>query len=619
MQRKWYRRSQQQHFCSSVPLSNADGQAGKADAKAPASAAGAPQAAAAKQEVGVRPSAIAGAGAPPGDLEKPGGLEEFMRGVGEGKSRAKASGSRCSGCGAWLHSDDPQEHGFVPPDAHSKFTSTGRKKTRKEPMGVPVDWVPDGVEVMRDASVKYKVRTRLLTCMRCYRLQHYHRTSGPISGGFYRMEGGREWEHEAEIVEKIVRRLRRESLILMVIDIMDFESSLVPELFDACRNKQLPIIFVINKVDCLPGSAQQEKLERIKVWVRRMSRQVRNVHASDVVLVSAKNAYGFAQLEQRLRHHLEPQDPKWIYVVGRVNSGKSTFVNRFLWYIGHKHQGTVHHKRTVGGVTRSPVPGTTLHLVSFGLPKGFRLVDTPGIPSSNQLTGLLSDGIDLYATVPRKKLNPISYVLHTGRSLLLGAFARIDQVKGGITFMTSFFSVDVTLHVCRTNRVEGLMQRKAGTFFFPPHNEEDVSKLGPLVRHRVEVFGSSDRAWDDIVIAGIGWVAVSGFGTKELDIWVPKGVKVFRRPSLLPHEMKHEGVTRFHVNHRARSPRIFRKKNAIVKERRDKALRDGLRADQAGLETEQASLVEVPDGTAFFEESVELPQEFELVKTKNTA
>ena len=38
-----------------------------------------------------------------------------------------------------------------------------------------------------------------------------------------------------------------------------------------------------------------------------------------------------------------------------MNSGKSTFVNRFLWYIGYRHQGAVHYKRAVGGVTRSPV------------------------------------------------------------------------------------------------------------------------------------------------------------------------------------------------------------------------------------------------------------------------
>jgi len=292
---------------------------------------------------------------------------------------------------------------------------------------------------------------------------------------------------------------------------------------------------------------------------------------------------------------LEPQDPKCIYVVGRVNSGKSTFVNRFLWYIGHKHQGTVHHKRTVGGVTRSPIPGTTLHFMSFGMPKGFRLVDTPGIPSKHQITSLLSEGIDLYGTVPRKKVNPISYVLHSGRSLLVGALARIDQVSGPITFVSSFFSLDVTLHVCRTSRAEGLVERKAGEFLFPPHNREDWSRLGPLVRHRVEVFGSSDRAWDDIVIAGMGWVAISGFGSKELDVWVPQGVKVFRRPSLLPHEMKSRGVTRFHVNHRARTPRIYRKKRTIVKARRDKELRDSLRREQMELETGHAAAVEVPD------------------------
>merc|ERR1711920_828985 len=96
---------------------------------------------------------------------------------------------------------------------------------------------------------------------------------------------------------------------------------------------------------------------------------------------------------------------------GRVNSGKSTFVNRFLWHVGYKHQGTVHHKRTVGGVTRSPVPGTTLHFVSFPLPKGFRLVDTPGIPSRSQITSKMSEAIDLYAAVPRRRVNPITYVL----------------------------------------------------------------------------------------------------------------------------------------------------------------------------------------------------------------
>eukprot|EP00928_Gymnodinium_smaydae_P063155 TRINITY_DN46825_c0_g1_i1.p1 TRINITY_DN46825_c0_g1~~TRINITY_DN46825_c0_g1_i1.p1 ORF type:complete len:711 (+),score=150.98 TRINITY_DN46825_c0_g1_i1:58-2133(+) len=549
--------------------------------------------------------------APGGDPSKEAGLEELTR------PPVAWEAKRCAGCGSWLQSSDESQQGYIPEEARANFSPSGRKKVRKEPMGEPVDWVPDGVKVVSNPSTKYKVRTKLLICQRCYKLQHYHRTVPTVEGGFYRMEGGRGWEHEAEIVEKVVRRMRKGSLVLMVIDILDFESSLVPELFDACRNRQFPVIFVVNKVDCLPE--RFKGLERVKVWVRRMSRQIRNVHVNDVILVSSLNAYGFKQLEERLRHHLEPSIPRNIYVVGRVNAGKSTFVNRFLWYVGYKHQGTVHHKRTVGGITRSPVPGTTLHFVSMALPKGFRIVDTPGIPSRCQVSNLLREGIDLYGALPRKRLQPISYVLQTGRSLIVGALVRVDQVKGAISFASAFFSADVTLHVCRTARAAELMERKGGEFMYPPHDPEDCKRLGPLVRHRVEVFGSSDRAWDDIVIAGLGWIAISGFGTKELDVWVPKGVKVFRRPSLLPQEVSKRGVTRFHERHRGRGHRINRKKQGVVRARRDKELRDALREERERLEAERAELpAELDEGTAFVDDNVslQLPAGYTVVKDK---
>lgn len=558
---------------------------------------------------GVESTKAAGVDRLGADPSKAAGIDQLIRGSTGGDAK------RCMGCGSRFQSLDPNEHGYVPEEARSNFSASGRKKVKKEPSGVPVDYVPDGVNMVGNPSGRYKERTKVLVCQRCYRLQNYHRTMDPQAGGFYRLEGGRSWEHEAEIVEKVVRRMRKGSLVLMLIDILDFESSLVPELFDACRNKRLQVLFVVNKVDCLPQSSANKGLDRIKIWVRQMSRQIRNVHVNDVVLVSAQNGYGFSQLEERLRHHMEPSNPRNLYVVGRVNAGKSTFVNRFLWHIGYKHQGTVYHKRTVGGVTRSPVPGTTLHFVSFSLPKGFRLVDTPGIPSRCQVTNLLSEGIDLYSALPRRKLQPISYVLHTGRTLLIGALVRIDQVKGAFSFVTSFFNPDITLHVCHTKRVEELMERKAGDFFYPPHNREDIDRIGPLVRHRVEVFGSSDRAWDDVVIAGLGWIALSGYGTKDLDVWVPKGVKVFRRPSLMPQEVKNRGVTRFHPKHRARGVKVAAKKRAIVKQRRNKEVRDELRAEQAKLEENRIAEVAVSDNTAFVEEGIELPLGFTAAPT----
>jgi len=198
--------------------------------------------------------------------------------------------------------------------------------------------------------------------------------------------------------------------------------------------------------------------------------------------------------------------------------------------------------------------------------------------------------------------------------LLIGALVRIDQVQGPLSFVSAFFSRDVTLHICRTERAETLIERKAGEFFYPPHQREDWERIGPLVRHRVEVFGSSDRAWDDIVIAGMGWIAISGFGTKELDVWVPHGVKVFRRPSLMPEQVKRRGITRFHENHRARGHRINRKKLGMVRARRDKELRDALRAEREQLEREQAAPLEHLGGVPFVEENIELPAGYSIVR-----
>merc|ERR1712216_747092 len=100
---------------------------------------------------------------------------------------------------------------------------------------------------------------------------------------------------------------------------------------------------------------------------------------------------------------------------------------------------------------------------------------------------------------------------------------------------------------------------------------------------------------------------------KELDVWVPEGVKVFRRPSLMPEQVKRRGITRFHENHRGRGHRINRKKLGMVKARRDKELRDALRAERAELESEQARPLERIDEAPFIEDDVQLPAGYSVV------
>ncbi|CDJ49589.1 hypothetical protein, conserved [Eimeria brunetti] len=97
-----------------------------------------------------------------------------------------------------------------------------------------------------------------------------------------------------------------------------------------------------------------------------------------------------------------------------------------------------------------------------------------------------------------------------------------------------------------TSKAADLLNRKAGVFLYPPHIPESFNSLQPLVRHRVEVYGGRFTAHDDISIGGLGWFSVAGSGVKAFDIWLPKGVKLFRRPALFPTQIRKAPPQAFH-------------------------------------------------------------------------
>ncbi|CBZ52891.1 Predicted GTPases (ISS), related [Neospora caninum Liverpool] len=500
---------------------------------------------------------------------------------------------RCPGCGAELQTEDPSRQGFVSAEKKEEWYS-GRWKSLPKAKGVEVDSVPDGVEVITVKSPRFRKRTRLLLCRRCYRIQMYKQLDGQWEAAANAQDALLPSLEPETVVNAIVKTMKKDSVVLKLVDVCDLESSVVPELFQACRSKRLHVIWLINRIDCLPRTAQKRE---VKEWVRRMVRQIDNVHIDDCILVSSATGEGFEDLERRLEHLLVPApggvsavEGRRIYVVGRVNAGKSTFVTRFLKFINYKHAGTIFMKRASGGVTRSAMPGTTLSFLPFGLPKDFKLIDTPGIPSRHQVTSLLRFAADLYSIVPSKRLQPITYAVTEGKSLLIGAMARIDLAQGSTALITCYFSHKITLHICKTVKAADLLSRKACTFLYPPHLPAGFDRLQPLVRHSVKVHAGNSTAYDDISIAGLGWISVAGAaGPKELHVWAPQGVKIFRRPAMLPLQIRTTGVEDFHgKSPRARGPRINAKKKRMVEALRDQEKRDRLHAALAAREREAA-------------------------------
>jgi hypothetical protein len=82
------------------------------------------------------------------------------------------------------------------------------------------------------------------------------------------------------------------------------------------------------------------------------------------------------------------------------------------------------------------------------------------------------------------------------------------------------------------------LKKHVGTSLLnPPSSPERRDELGPYESYEYDINGKTWRYSDsDFVLAGLGWVSITGTGKCRVRITVPKGTNVDLRPSLLPYE-----------------------------------------------------------------------------------
>ena len=186
-----------------------------------------------------------------------------------------------------------------------------------------------------------------LVCQRCFRVIHYGRHElGSVKpdAALQAIDYGLDWA----------------SGVVLVVDVLDFESGLPPEFIGLLRGREL--LLAVNKIDLLPS---QTPLEEVEVWVRRRLKAL-GLARVEVCLVSAVTGYGFptlADLVQGMGGR--------VLLVGVTNVGKSSILERLLTMRigGGKRKGI---KPTV-----SPYPGTTVSVSQWHCP-GVTFADSPG-------------------------------------------------------------------------------------------------------------------------------------------------------------------------------------------------------------------------------------------------
>lgn len=363
----------------------------------------------------------------------------------------------CIGCGAAIQIQNPNQSGYVPTSA---------------------------LETRDDDE---------LYCKRCFRLRHYNEVADVelTSDDFLDMLN--------DISDQ-------NALIINVVDIFDFNGSIIPGIERFAGNN--PVMIVGNKVDILPKSLSRP---RMRQWLTERVNEL-GLRPVEIDLISAVQPDSVETFMEKVDYHRKGRD---VYVVGTTNVGKSTLINQII------NLST----NIKNMVTTSYFPGTTLGKIEIPLDDGNVLVDTPGIFQKGQLAHLLNDK-SLKTVTPRKELKPRNYQLNPEQSLFFGGLARFDYAKGkDKESFVVYAANELEIHRTKMEKASNLYESQVGKLLTPPYKPDD--RISQFKKATFTVKEPSD-----IVFSGLGWVKVNAFDV-EVDAYAPEGIDVFIRESLI--------------------------------------------------------------------------------------
>ena len=422
----------------------------------------------------------------------------------------------CSGCGARFQSEDDAAPGFAP-------------------------------------SSVLDARSGSAVCQRCHGLRYQNRL--PVDalrvGSGEAAHSDLQPQHFLDLLGGISRQ---RALVVAIVDLFDFHGSLVPDLAKVVGPDN-DLILAANKFDLLPGTVDAKSVER---WVRAEARRARLPALASVHLVSCKTGSGLPKLFDEIQYGMGRRRLD-CYVIGAANAGKSSFINHCLRHANSGRGG----RGGKGGssssssssaaaaaaasstssavekrmLTTSHLPGTTLGFVRLSVFSGrHSLYDTPGVILPNQLTTKLTTE-ELALVVPKKRAEHVTLRVAEGKCIMLGGIARV-HMRSGLPFLFTFYLANaVKIHPTDSSKVEQMLEKHVGAMLAPPASRERLEEMGAFEETSFDIDG---RGWDeaavDLVLPGLGWVAITGCGQCTVSIELPGGVSALSREPLIADE-----------------------------------------------------------------------------------
>lgn len=325
-------------------------------------------------------------------------------------------------------------------------------------------------------------------CQRCFRLTHYNDVVISMQQGI----------DNDELLKKVNDL---DALVVWVVDVVDFESSLIKGMNRHLIGKD--ILLVCTKSDLLPRDINPNKIANF-IMRRLKAHGIKIVGVTLCPDLHKQDPESIENVNESIEHVRNNRD---VVLLGNANAGKSTLLNGLL---------------NSNELTTSWHPGTTLDLNPIEY-NGYTLYDTPGIVNSKSLLTYVP--VDqLKDVIFQKQINPKKFQLTKNQSLAVGGYVRLDLKDCDKVNVVCYFNERLNIHRGKMEQADHLWETHLNELLAPSINDEFKEMKKYTSTKKIPKI--------DVVIAGLGWFCIQG-DVSQIDVYVNENVDVIFREAMI--------------------------------------------------------------------------------------
>ena len=312
-----------------------------------------------------------------------------------------------------------------------------------------------------------------------------------------------EHETDKDIIKILNDAVATDSLIVWMVDLFAFNGTLNPDVVK--KVKKLNVVVIGSKRDLFPSFVTDSML--IRYLDERFSEV--GINPVEIRLIGSEDRIDINDAFDVLKEQRKYRD---VYLIGELNSGKTTLINKFLKNYVNK---------TKWQIKTELYPGTNSNILEIPLSNSSFLYELPDLSNSTSVISKVEKDIQKII-IPKKEIVMSRKFIGEGSAILVGNLACLYVIKGKRGSIRTFTSEKTEIKAVAVNKVDEIMRINYKKKFCRPVSERFLSfRDYDMFEYELE----DDNLRHDISVEGLCWFSTRGKG-QILRVLLPKGAAV---------------------------------------------------------------------------------------------